>query len=270
MKHSAKKMRARLAAAILVAAATPVAAWSPEGHQIIGLLALEQLTPAARLSLNAIVGSDDAATIADACNWPDDYRASPEGGWSEPEHYINVHMQEPGYVPQRDCPNGACVAGAIQRYAEELGNSETGQERRWQAWARVCHFVGDIHQPLHVGYKEDRGGNDTEIVFRGQAMDLHEFWDHVLIDVHYPDWRVLVDDLSLTLGEALPADWQAAETHAWAHESHHTLRHMGYPDSTQITPEFLAQSWWRARQQLVLGGQRLARVVNTLLDPPED
>ena len=263
-------MLSRLAVVVLLAIATPVFAWSPQGHQIIGLLALEQLTPAARRSLNAVVGTDDPAAIAAACNWPDDYRASPEGAWSGPEHYINVPMREPGYDRQRDCPEGACVAGAVQRYADELGDRATGAERRWQAWARVCHFVGDIHQPLHVGYKEDRGGNDTEVVFRSQAMGLHEFWDHVLIDVHYPEWRLLADDLTLAMGEPLPHDWQPGQAEDWARKSHHMLRQFGYPDSTTITPEFLAHSWWLARHQLARAGRHLAQVVNTLLDPPED
>lgn len=256
-------------AAALILAAPAARGWSPEGHQIVGLLALEQVSPPARQALERIVGSSDPEVIAQACNWPDDYRASPDGAWSAPDHYINVPRREPGFDPARDCVAGACVAGAIQRYVPELANPDAGDKRRWRAWARVCHFVGDVHQPLHVGFVYDRGGNDTPVVFRGQEMDLHEYWDHVLIDTHYPQWRLLVTDLAPLMGEPLPVGWQPAQAEEWARASHAIARQSGYPPTPEISPEFTGQSWRLAREQLILAGRRLAQIVNTALDQPD-
>jgi hypothetical protein len=253
----------------LLLLAPSIKAWSPEGHQVVGQLALRQLTPAARGTLEDIVGTRDAATIARACNWPDDYRATPEGAWSAPDHYINVPRDEPGYDPERDCAGGKCVAGAIERYAKELACSDLACKRRWQAWARVCHFVGDIHQPMHVGYVHDRGGNDFDVVFHGQEMDLHEYWDHALIGSNYPDWRQLVTDLSTAMDDPLPARWEPEQAQAWAIESHRLARQYGYPAVPQITPEFAAHSWLLARQQLALAGRRLAQLLNTVLTQAE-
>lgn len=269
MKRLSRKAFASLAALGLLLTTPPTMAWSPEGHQIVGHLALRQLTPAARATLEEIVGSSDAGSIVEACNWPDDYRATPDGAWSAPEHYINVPRDEPGYDQDRDCVGGKCVASAIERYARELGCSDLACKRRWQAWARVCHFTGDIHQPLHVGYVHDRGGNDFDVVFQGQEMDLHDFWDHVLISANYPDWRQLVEDLSVAMDSPPSGRWQPQQAHAWAIESHRLVRQYGYPASSQITAEFAAQNWLLARQQLVLAGQRLAHLVNTVLGSPE-
>lgn len=27
----------------------------------------------------------------------------------------------------------------------------------------LVHFIGDLHQPLHVGRSEDKGGNDIQV-----------------------------------------------------------------------------------------------------------
>jgi S1/P1 Nuclease len=53
----------------------------------------------------------------------------------------------------------------------------------------VGHWVGDIHQPLHVSFVDDRGGNNIRV--SGQcAGNLHATWDelrHMLIEfkAHY-------------------------------------------------------------------------------------
>ncbi len=259
--------RVTLAGLTAVVLCLPVSshAWGPEIHQVVGQLAQEQLTPAARESLHQIMSSSDSDVIAAACNWPDDFRATPEGNWSRPQHYINVPRSEAGFEPARDCKDDLCVAGAIGRYAAELGNANADPETRWQAWARVCHFVGDIHQPLHVGYVYDRGGNDTEVIYQGEEMGLHYFWDHALLEENYPEWQLLTPDLIARMDAPLPANWQAKEADVWARESHRLVRQTGYPPQAEITPEFAAASWLLALDRIELAGRRLARILNTVL-----
>ena len=49
----------------------------------------------------------------------------------------------------------------------------------------VTHLVGDLHQPLHVGDKTDRGGNEVAVVIdgrEGRGVNLHSIWDRDLGD----------------------------------------------------------------------------------------
>ena len=46
----------------------------------------------------------------------------------------------------------------------------------------MVHIVGDIHQPLHAGHAEDKGGNDIKIKYRGRDTNLHSLWDSGLLD----------------------------------------------------------------------------------------
>ena len=54
----------------------------------------------------------------------------------------------------------------------------------------LTHFVGDIHQPLHVSYADDRGGNSVEVHFFNEKTNLHECWDTKIIE----KWTSSVDE----------------------------------------------------------------------------
>jgi hypothetical protein len=63
-------------------------------------------------------------------------------------------------------------------------------ERKAIALAWLFHLVGDIHQPLHTAQlftmeypNGDRGGNEIciRMTQAAQPMDLHRFWDGILI-----------------------------------------------------------------------------------------
>lgn len=83
----------------------------------------------------------------------------------------------------RDCPNSACVVAAIQNYTNILSSRPPA---RWinpepSAVTFLVHYMGDIHQPLHVGYAHDRGGNNVNVKFFGKTKNLHSIWDSGLI-----------------------------------------------------------------------------------------
>jgi len=44
----------------------------------------------------------------------------------------------------------------------------------------LIHFVGDMHQPLHLCGR-DRGGNSDKVTFDGRVTNLHAVWDKNLI-----------------------------------------------------------------------------------------
>lgn len=42
--------------------------------------------------------------------------------------------------------------------------------------------MGDIHQPLHVGFTDDQGGSSTKVTFERKDQNLHELWDSGLLE----------------------------------------------------------------------------------------
>ena len=64
--------------------------------------------------------------------------------------------------------------------AETVSNP-SWSEKRMTALKYVVHFVADIHQPLHAGYAEDRGGNQYQLQAFMRGSNLHALWDVGLI-----------------------------------------------------------------------------------------
>jgi hypothetical protein len=77
----------------------------------------------------------------------------------------------------------ACVDGAIQNYTSILVSGEVSDEDMAEALMFIVHFIGDIHQPLHVGFTSDAGGNTEYGTFEGtDGLRLHEIWDTEMIE----------------------------------------------------------------------------------------
>jgi hypothetical protein len=128
--------------------------------------------------------------------------------------------------------------------------------------------VGDLHQPLHAGYADDRGGNDFEVTFNGQQMNLHAFWDSALIRQHADGWqeltRLLIGDDTAKAG----AGWRPQLVDQWTNESHRLVRDRVYPSDPVLSRAYANKAWILIRQRLRAAGTHLAQLLNTVLVKP--
>lgn len=65
---------------------------------------------------------------------------------------------------------------AIANYSTRAVTKDVGLTEQQKALKWVIHFVGDIHQPLHVENFEV-GGNLVNVTFNGAHTNLHAAWD---------------------------------------------------------------------------------------------
>jgi hypothetical protein len=81
------------------------------------------------------------------------------------------------------------------------------------------HWVGDIHQPLHVSFEDDRGGNSISV--SGQcSANLHAAWDTCLVlKAVGGDVSGAATDLINSVTPAMREEWTASEPRDWANES---------------------------------------------------
>ncbi|KAE8818562.1 Nuclease S1 [Hordeum vulgare] len=68
----------------------------------------------------------------------------------------------------------------------------------------LSHFMGDIHQPLHVGFASDKGGNTIDVHWYMRKTELHHVWDVNIIqtaekDYYGEDARKFVDALNKSI-----------------------------------------------------------------------
>lgn len=250
--------------------------WGRDGHTAIGILAVNQTRSEALSELEGIVNPLTKQTVAEACNWPDVYREAEEGEWSTPLHYINIPRGDEVYTESRDCPEQApragrpaqyCATEAIKYYAAELSNREASPEQRWRSFAWLCHLVADLHQPMHAGFADDRGGNDVQVSFGDWQMNLHRFWDSSLINEQAGSWQYLVGQLSEFPPIQAGSDWSPSTVNDWTNSSHKLAAEMAYPANANIDEVFAQQSWELIQDQIRLAASHLALIINTELKP---
>ena len=171
---------------ILVLLPTAVQAWGGQGHQVVANLAQAQLSAKAKLAVVRLLALEPGETLASISTWADEHRSPATAAW----HYINFPKNSCSYSAERDCPDGQCVVAAIDRQRDILASTAT-DEVRLRALKYLVHLVADVHQPLHAGYGEDRGGNSYQLQAFMRGTNLHAFWDSGLIRALEQDTAVM-------------------------------------------------------------------------------
>ncbi|MEE4175585.1 MAG: S1/P1 nuclease [Xanthomonadales bacterium] len=240
-------------------------AWGARGHGAIGVLAVEQLSPEARGALAELLGATDLDVIVSACVWSDTWRGLGDGRDQSRWHYVNIDPDSTAYQRGRDCPEGdQCVTAQVNAHAAALADTSLDRESRRLAFKGLCHFTGDLHQPLHVGYADDRGGNDITIRYRAREMNLHRYWDSAVIEARTDTLAELVALLRERPHQAV-GSWQPADTLAWTNESWSLTRNFAYPPTHTVDEGFETRSWNVMQQQLDVGAARLAAILEWVL-----
>ncbi|MGH8214720.1 MAG: S1/P1 nuclease [Rhodanobacteraceae bacterium] len=258
------KRRACALAAVFSAmlAFPPVAsAWGPLGHRIVARLAEAQLAPRAGAEVRALLAIRDKQYLDQIANWADDLRDTDPALYRRTArlHYLNFQSGDCIYEPPRDCRDGECVVAAIDKYSTILADPSNSPAARAQALAFVVHFVADVHQPLHAGYRRDAGGNDFQVRWQGRGTNLHRIWDSAMLD----DAHLSTAEYTRRLqAERTPV--AAGGTPAeWAEESCRIDRDGGvYPATHFIDEAYMQRERPIAEQRLRQAGARLAGLLN--------
>jgi hypothetical protein len=250
---------------------SPLAAfsWGPDGHRIVGVNAVTLLDPKAHAAVIEILGGDSEEIIGEACYWPDVVRKTPEWEWSAPFHYVNIPRSTMHYERERDCEDGLCVTEAIVKYANNLTLPGLDDPGRRQAFSWLCHLVGDLHQPLHAGYRDDLGGNTVEVEYRGESGNLHQFWDRMVIRDRLRGTNEWERPFSGPPWVSTQKYWNPESIQWWTDESHALVTRLAYPASPVISEDFADQTWLVIRQQWQKASNRLAGILNATLGEGE-
>jgi hypothetical protein len=250
-----------LTLAMLLACAPSALAWGPRGHAIVARLAEARLTPAALAAAQRLLAPRGAQHLGQVANWADGLRDSNPELFRRTKrlHFVNFHSGDCIFVRPRDCRRGECAVAAIEKYSAILANRANPPAERAEALAFVVHFVADVHQPLHAGYRPDAGGNDFQVRFEGRGTNLHRVWDSGLLATAHLSAAAYARKL-----EAMRAPVTAGGTPtAWAEESCRIDRDDGvYPASRFVGEAYVERERPIAEMRLRQAGARLAAWLN--------
>jgi hypothetical protein len=259
---------------ILLAWIGSAKAWSEDGHRIVCAIAWKELAPETRALVEDLLKEDPASGFAEACVWADAIRSDPAYDWAKPHHYINVPAGAAGIDLARDCPPEiGCIMRAIAMHIGTLRQPKVSAADKAQALRFLTPFVGNVHQPLHVGRAEDRGGTAIKVRFLGEEISLYEVWDGGLIAGMVPNWQTLADRLHASILDAEHVTWQRSDVHDWAEESRQLAEVRAYvepEDGWILGQDYIAQNALEVAEQLRKAGVRLAWVLQAALGQPLD
>ena len=260
----------------LLAAPEVARGWGPVGHCTIAAIADANLSPAARWKVAQWL---EGATLAEVANWADNVRARPEFAHTGHYHFEDVpdggnYLSSLRAKSPEQLRQGGLVAGLMVAHLV-LRDPRTPAQERTYALKFLVHLMCDIHQPVHTGRPEDRGGADIHMSWFGRHSNLHQVWDSGLILAGHPN----------LLRRAMPAGMAGAayaqylmkkyareppaltmNVEEWLEESL-ALRTAVYDAVLRTDPAgYVAMTVESLDRRIYVAGMRLARMVNDIAE----
>ncbi|HKZ36333.1 MAG TPA: S1/P1 nuclease, partial [Chryseolinea sp.] len=176
-------------------------------------------------------------------------------------HWVTIQKGQT-YQQSEKNPKGDIIQ-TIERIIGALKSKKLNAKDEVEHLKMLIHLIGDIHQPLHVGSGNDRGGNDIKVTWFRTESNLHRVWDSDMIDGTKLSFTELAESLDKP-SEAQLQTWQKSTVYDWATES------MGYRDQVydygdgKLGYEYSYKYYHIVRHRLLQAGVRLAGVLNEI------
>lgn len=232
--------------------------WGQIGHYVTGEIAEKHLNDLAKARVNNILGD---RSIAISSVWMDDIRSDNSYDF-DTLHYTTIpdgEEYDPGIQPE-----SGDIIGALERLITELKGGNLSAEEESEKLKLVLHLIGDIHQPLHVGNGEDRGGNDVRLQWFGEDSNLHRVWDSGMIESFQMSYTELAEELDTATHDQIE-DWQDDSVRDWAYESMEYRDEVyDLPDNMRLSYEYRYYKKGIIYKRLLQSGIRMAGVLNEI------
>ena len=144
------------------------------GHEIVATIAQIYLHPSVPPILCNILDESPDCHLAPIATWADKFKR--RMSWSKTLHYVGAIDDFPPNKCAYPGPNGwegkkqMNVLDGIKNVTgllEDWVNKDASDEAASEALKFLVHFLGDMHQPLHLTNR-DRGGNDKGVLWDGK------------------------------------------------------------------------------------------------------
>lgn len=243
------------------AATTPAFAWGQKGHDVTCSIAGRHLTKKAAKEVSRIF---EGKSMVYWANWMDNASHTPEFSYTKTWHYKNIDADETYETAAQD-PSGDVIT-AITAQMEALRSGTLNPEAEAYALRMLIHMVGDLHCPMHVSHKSDAGGNRWQVQFFNSGKNLHSIWDTDLLEsAHkwtYSEWTDQLDRVT----KAEVKEMTAGSLDDWGAQTYEIAKHIyeTTPVGTRVSYDYVSESAPIIERQLLLGGLRLASILNEI------
>jgi hypothetical protein len=232
-------------------------AWGKAGHRIVAEIAQRNLDKNTLKKITELMGDED---LSRASTWPDEIRSNSKYNYTWSWHYVSIPNGK-SYFDQKRNKDGDVIE-SLYRNEDILRDPKAKKEDKVEALRFLVHFLADLHQPLHVGLEEDRGGNMIKVKWFKTETNLHTLWDEEIIDfekLSFTEYSTYLNHFS----NDEKKEWEKGQYMEWAKESQ-DLRPKVYdmPENKSLSYEYGYKAKPIVEQRLKQGGLRLALVLN--------
>jgi len=232
--------------------------WGATGHRATGQVAEKYLSKNATKQLERILNGQ---SLAMASTWMDDIRSDSTYDYATDWHWVTIQNGET-YEQSTKNPKGDVIQ-TLERIIGELKSKKLTPKEEAERVKMLIHLIGDIHQPLHVGGGNDRGGNDVKVMWFRVDSNLHRIWDSDMIDDSKLSYTELAESLDKPTAAQL-LQWQKTSVRDWAAESM-TYRKQVYDyGQGKLGYNYNYRYFPIVRERLLQAGVRIASVLNDI------
>ena len=197
--------------------------------------------------------ADFGGRVEKASTWMDEIRSDMKYNYMKPWHFLAFDKNtEEEVLGERN------VVTVLNETIFSMKDSS--KEKTKQNLLIVIHLIGDLHQPMHVGYNDDKGGNTIRLKYKGSTKILHAIWDGDLIR----DGNIIYESC-LALNNKLKVNVSSIDVFKWATDSRLLLSDVYNYKNNEIDKNYINNAKPVIEKQLLLAGMRLAYILNTRL-----
>ncbi len=234
--------------------------WGRNGHRATGEIAEEHLSKKAKRVIDDLL---DGASLALVSTYGDEIKSDDlyDEYWAW--HFVNYPFGS-SYESHPKSDRGDLIQG-IDTCIQVLKDDQSSREDKAFHLKMLVHFIGDLHQPLHVGQASDKGGNDFQVRWFDEGTNLHTVWDTKMIESYNMSYSELASNRK-RLSKRQVEEIQKGTTLDWMRESR-TLCEDVYANTKvgeNLGYNYMYKYVDVAKFQLQKGGIRLAKVLNDI------
>lgn len=230
------------------------------GHRAVGEIAQQHLSNAAANQISELLNGQSLALVS---NHGDDIKSDRAYDSYGPWHYVSFPFGAK-YDEHPKSESGDIIQ-AIEKCVAVLKDNISSQEEKVFHLKMLVHFVGDLHQPLHVGLAEDKGGNDFQVLWFKKGTNLHTVWDTKMIDSYQMSYSELAANTDVLNKEEVEAI-KSGTLRDWMYESRALCEDI-YANTEigqKLSYRYMYDYMETLRFQLQKGGIRLAALLNDI------
>lgn len=232
--------------------------WGATGHRATGWIAERYLSKKAKAAIKRVL---EGQSLAMASTWMDEVRSDSTYDYMVDWHWVTVQDGQT-YADAEKNPNGDIVM-TLERIIAELKSHKLTAAEEAARIKILVHLVGDIHQPLHVGTGNDRGGNDVKVSWFRSDSNLHRVWDSDMIDDTKLSYTELAESVILP-DAAKIKQWQQATVRQWADESMGYRKQVYDIGNGKLGYRYSYMNFHIVRERIGQAGVRLAGILNEI------